>query len=139
MRTRRLLVVAAGMTLCVAACSTPEPALGGTTATVTIDGEQVNGTQPVRCQQSGWSWYVETPGEDPGFTAVLETGGAVTAKSVQFRDFGGFSGAFWVDNIGEAEATGENGRYTITGTADGNFTDRPSEAVSARFRIETDC
>lgn len=139
MRTRQVLVVAAGVTLCLAGCSTPEPALGSTTATVTIDGDQVNGAYPVRCHQSGWSWFIETPTENQGFTAVLESGGAVTPKSVQFRDFGGFNGSFWVDNVGEAEATGENGRYTITGTADGNFTDNPSEAVSARFRIQTDC
>ncbi|UXA16008.1 lipoprotein LpqH [Mycobacterium sp. SMC-4] len=139
MRTRNLLAAAAGIALCLAGCSAPDPALGGTTATVSIDGDQINGSHPVRCHQAGWAWYIETPDENQGFSAILETGGPVTAKSVQFRDFGGFTGSFWVDNVGEAEATGANGSYTITGTADGNFTDKPSEAVSARFRIQADC
>ncbi|MGE2836001.1 lipoprotein LpqH [Mycobacterium sp. SMC-4] len=139
MRSRHVLAVAAGVTACLAGCSSPQPALGGTTATVTIDGEAVNGAHPVRCQQTGWAWHIETPGDGEGFSAVLESGGPVSAKSVQFRDFGGFTGSFWFDNVGEAEASGENGRYTITGTADGNFSDRPGEAVSAQFRIQADC
>jgi lipoprotein LpqH len=31
------------------------------------------------------------------------------------------------------------GKYTITGSADGNYTDNPSHTVTATFRIEADC
>lgn len=139
MTRRNILAAAAGITLCLAGCSSPEPALGGTTATVTIDGQAVNGAHNVRCHQSGWSWFIETPGDTGSFSAMLDASGPLTAQVVQFNDFGGFTGSFWTDSVGEAEVSGKNGRYTITGTADGNFTAKPNEAVSAEFRIQTDC
>lgn len=123
----------------LAGCSTPEPALGGTTATVTIDGNDTGGALDVRCSQTGWSWYIETPGKGNGFTAVLSMDGPVTAESVDFRDLGGFTGSFWGGNIGEAEVSGDNGRYTITGKADGSFGEKPGDAVTADFRIQTNC
>jgi hypothetical protein len=128
-------VVVAG----VAGCSTPEPALGGTTATVTIDGNDTGGAHVVRCRQSGWAWYIETPEKEKGFTAVLQTGEGVSAKSVDFRDFGGFTGTFWADNIGDAEASSSEGSFTISGVADGNFTDKPLDAATAKFRIQANC
>ncbi|MCV7056723.1 lipoprotein LpqH [Mycolicibacterium gilvum] len=141
MLTRHLMVAVAGsaLVLGVAGCSTPEPALGGTTATVSIDGDDTGGEHVVRCHQAGWSWFIETPEEDSGFVAVVSTGETVTAESVNFRGFGGFTGSFWADNIGDAEVTTDGGSFTISGTADGAFDDRPSEAVSATFRIEADC
>jgi ipoprotein LpqH len=140
MRTRPALVAVAGLAAFLAGCSNTGSALGsGTTATVTIDGEAVDGTFPVRCHQAGWSWYIETPDDKQGFSAILDSSGPMSARAVQFHDFGGFTGSFWYDNIGEAEVTGENGQYTISGTADGNFTDNPSQATSAQFRIQTNC
>lgn len=140
METRHFVVTAAiGSAVMLGGCSTPEPALGGTTAKVTIDGNDTGGALPVRCNQSGWTWYIETPGKENGFTAVLETGGSVKPTSVEFRGLGGFTGTYWADNIGEAEVTGANGKYTITGSADGNFTDDPMEEVTAKFRIEAAC
>ena len=70
--------------------------------------------------------------------AVLDTGDKVAVKSVDFRDFAGFSGTSWGD-IGKSEVTGVGGKYTITGSADGNFTDNPSKEVTATFRIEAHC
>jgi len=140
MTTRHLTAAVLG---CVVAgltgCSTPEPALGGTTATVTIDGNDAGGVHAVRCRQTGTSWYIETPEKDRGFTAVLASEESMTAKSVEFRDLGGFTGNFWADNIGEAQVTGSNGKYTITGVADGNFADKPLDAATAKFRIQTSC
>lgn len=141
METRHLMAaVAAGVVVLGAAgCSSPEPALGGTTATVTIDGNDAGGALPVTCRQTGFTWYIQTPEKEKGFTAVLAMDGPATAKSVEFRDLGGFSGNFWAGNIGDAEVTGNQGRYTITGTADGNFTAKPSDAATAKFRIQTNC
>jgi hypothetical protein len=141
METRHFTAAVMGgiIVLGVVGCSTPEPALGGTTATVSIDGRDIGGPHAVRCHQTGWTWYIETPEKDKGFTAVLETGGPATAKSVEFRDFGGFSGNFWAGNIGDADVTGKQGNYTITGTANGNFTDKPSDAVTAEFRVKANC
>jgi ipoprotein LpqH len=136
----RLIAVAAGVLVVgVAGCSSPPQALGGTTAKVTINGQSTGGPHAVRCSQTGWSWTIETPDDAKGFRAVVDTGDTVTAQSVDFRDFGGFTGSFWKGNIGEAEVKGTGGTYTINGSADGSFTDNPSNAVTATFRIEANC
>jgi ipoprotein LpqH len=136
----RFIAVAAGVLVVgVAGCGTQPAALGSTTAKVTINGQSTGGPHAVRCSQTGWSWIIETPGDAKGFEAVIDTGDTVTAQSVDFRDFGGFTGSYWRDNIGEAEASGTGGKYTIDGSADGSFTDNPSNEVTATFRIEADC
>ena len=138
MQTRHIAVTATVLALGLAGCGGPPPALGSTTAKVTIDGKDTGNPHTVTCSQTGWVWTIETPDKAKGFTAVLGTGGDVTVKSVDFRDFAGFSGTSWGD-IGKAEVTGVGGKYTITGSADGNFTDNPGKGVSATFRIEADC
>ncbi len=138
MQTRHIVVTAAVLAVGLAGCGGQPPALGSTTARVTIDGKDTGNPHVVNCSQTGWAWTIETSDKGKGFTAVLETGGDVTVKSVDFRDFGGFSGLYWGE-IGKAEVTGVGGKYTITGSADGNFADNPSKEVSATFRIEAHC
>lgn len=137
---KRLVVVAAAvLAVGAAGCGGQPSALGGKTAKVTINGESTGGPHPIRCSQSGWAWLVETPDQDKGFTAAFDTGDTITVQSVDFRDFGGFTGTFWRDNMGDAEIQGVGGRFTISGTADGSFTDNPSNDVNAKFRIEASC
>jgi hypothetical protein len=138
MQTRHMTVAAAVLMVGLAGCSTPEPALGGTTAKVTIDGKDTGNPHPVTCKQTGWAWTIANPEKDKNFSAVLDTGDKVSVKSVVFNDFGGFSGTYWGD-IGSAEVSGAGGKYTITGSANGNFTDNPSKEVTATFRIEASC
>jgi lipoprotein LpqH len=138
MEIRHIAVAAAALVAGLAGCSSPAPALGGTTAKVTIDGKDTGNPHNVRCSQTGWAWTIETPDKAKGFTAVIDTGDTVSVKSVDFRDFAGFSGTYWGE-IGKAEVQGVGGKYTITGAADGNFTDNPSNAVTATFRIEASC
>jgi len=126
-------------TLGAAGCASQPPALGGTTAKVTINGQSTGAPLPVTCSQAGFLWTIATTNEDKGFTAALETGDEVKVESVDFRDLGGFTGTFWRDNIGNAEVTGTGGTFTITGEADGSFTDNPNSSVTATFRIEADC
>jgi ipoprotein LpqH len=123
----------------LAGCSSPPAALGSTTAKVTINGQSTGGPHAIRCSQTGWTWFIETTDEAKGFKAVIATGDTVTAQTVDFHDFAGFTGSFWRGNIGEAEVSSSGGTYTITGSADGSFTDNPSNAVTATFRIEADC
>jgi ipoprotein LpqH len=138
MQTRHIAVTAAVLAVGLAGCGGQPPALGGTTAKVTIDGKDTGNPHAVTCTQTGWAWTIETPDKAKGFTAVLDTGDNIAVKSVDFRDFGGFSGTSWGD-IGKAEVTGAGGKYTISGSADGNFTDNPSKEVTATFRIEAHC
>jgi hypothetical protein len=135
------LVAAAAMLLVVAAagCSSPPAALGGTTAKVTINGQSTGDPHPVVCSQSGWLWEIKTTDEAKGFSAAIDTGDEVTVQSVDFHDFGGFSGTFFKGHVGDADVTGNGGKFTITGSADGNFTNEPSKAVTATFRIEANC
>jgi hypothetical protein len=138
MQTRHIAVTAAVLALGLAGCGGQPPALGSTTAKVTIDGKDTGNPHAVTCSQTGWAWTIETPDKTKGFTAVLDTGDKVSVKSVVFNDFGGFSGTSWGD-IGKAEVTGVGGKYTISGSADGNFTDNPSKQVTATFNIEAHC
>jgi lipoprotein LpqH len=138
MQTRHMAVAAAVLVVGLAGCGGQPAALGGTTAKVTIDGKDTGNPHAVRCSQTGWAWTIESADKDKGFTAVLGTGDKVAVKSVDFRNFAGFSGTSWGD-IGKAEVTGVGGKYTITGSADGNFTDNPSKDVTATFRIEANC
>jgi ipoprotein LpqH len=138
MQTRHIAVTAAVLALGLAGCGGQPPALGGTTAKVTIDGKDTGNPHAVTCSQTGWAWTIETPDKAKGFTAVIETGDKVSVKSVDFSDFGGFSGTSWGD-IGKAEVSGAGGKYTITGSADGNFADNPSKDVTATFRIDAQC
>ena len=163
MQTRQIAVAAAVLAVGLAGCGGQPPALGGTTAKVTIDGKDTGNPHVVRCSQTGWAWTIETPNEAKTFSAVIDTGDKLTARSVTFTDFGGFSGTAgsdagpldyvgieaidfggfsgtaWAGQIGTAEVSGANGKYVITGSADGNFTDNPSKEVTATFRIEADC
>ena len=139
MDNRLVAVTAAVVLVGAAGCSSPPSALGGTTAKVTIDGQSTGGPHAVRCSQTGWAWTIETPDDAKGFKAVVDTGATVTVQSVDFRDFGGFTGTFWNGNIGDAEVTATGGKYTIEGSADGSFTDNPSNAVTSTFRIEASC
>ncbi len=139
METRHIAVAAAVLVAGLAGCSSPPAALGGTTAKVTIDGKDTGNPHAVRCSQTGWAWTIETPDKTKGFTAVLGTGDTVSAKSVDFHDFGGFTGSYWADKIGTAEVSGVGGKYTITGSADGSYTDNPSNKVTTTFRIEASC
>jgi hypothetical protein len=140
MDNRLVAAAAVGLIAVAAGCSSPPAALGGTTAKVTINGQSAGDKNPVVCYQTGWMWTIKTPNQEKGFTAALDTGGEdVTVRSVDFQDFGGFSGTFWENRIGKAEVTGAGGQYTITGAADGSFTDNPSNEVTATFRIEASC
>jgi ipoprotein LpqH len=139
MNNRLVATVAVALAAAAAGCSTPEAALGGTTAKVTINGKSTGGAHAVTCTQTGWMWNIKTPGEPKGFTAFLNTQDEVTVQSVDFRDFAGFTGTFWQGRLGEAEVTGNGGEFTITGSADGSYTDNPSNAVTATFRIEANC
>jgi hypothetical protein len=139
MENRLAVVACAVLVVGAAGCSGQPPALGGTTAKVTINGESTGGPHPVTCTQSGWAWTIETPDKKKGFTASIDTGDSVTVRAVDFRDFGGFTGTFWRDNIGEAKVQGAGGKYVISGQAAGSFSDNPSKSVTAKFRIEANC
>jgi ipoprotein LpqH len=129
------LLVAAG----VAGCSSPPAALSNHDAKVIINGEATNSLQPVRCSQIGQSWTIETLDEEPGFTATIQLGDPITAQSVDIRNLGNFTGTYWNDNLGKASAKVNQGKFTVSGEAEGAFTDKPTQSTTATFDISTNC
>jgi ipoprotein LpqH len=129
------LLVAVG----VAGCSSPPAALGNHDARVTINGKATNALQPVACTQVGTSWNIESVTKDPGFSATIQLGNEVRAQSVDIRNLGNFTGTFWDDRLGKANAEVEGGKFSVSGEATGAFSDNPNKPATATFDITTTC
>ena len=123
----------------VAGCSSPPGALNTRDARVIINGKATNALQPVSCSQTGQSWTIETTDKEPGFTATIQLGNEVTAQSVHIRNLGNFTGTFWDDNLGKAQAKVSQGQFNVSGEAEGFLADKPNHPVTATFDITTDC
>ncbi|GFG49317.1 hypothetical protein CQY20_13605 [Mycolicibacterium agri] len=129
------LVVAVGL----AGCSSPPSALGTSDARVLINGKATNALQPVTCTQTGTNWTIETLEEEPGFTATIRLGDTLTPESVTIRNMGNFTGTFWADNLGKAQARVSEGGFNVSGEAQGSFADKPNQTTTASFDISADC
>lgn len=129
------LLVAVG----VAGCSTPADALGSHDAKVIINGKATNALQPVTCFQTGEAWTIETLDKEPGFTATIQLGDDVKAQVVDIRNLGNFTGTYWDDNLGKAQAKVSQGKFTVSGEAQGAFADKPNQSTTATFDITTEC
>jgi lipoprotein LpqH len=139
MKRRFLAVAAVLVAVGVAGCSAPPAALGNHDAKVMINGKATNALQPVTCVQTGRSWTIETVDKEPGFTATIELGDSVKAQSVDIRNLGDFTGTFWDDNLGKAQAKVSQGKFTVSGEAKGAFADKPNQSTTATFDITTTC
>ncbi len=129
------LVVAAG----VAGCSSTPEALGTHDAKVIINGKATNAPQPVTCSQNGQSWTIRTMDKEPGFTATIQLGEPLTAQTVDIRNLGNFTGTYWNDNLGKAQAKVTQGKFNVSGEAKGAFVDKPNQPTTATFDITTNC
>ncbi len=136
---RRFLAAAVGLVAVVAGCSSPPAALGTHDAKVLINGKATNALQPVTCYQTGQAWTIETLDKEPGFTATVKLGDTVTPDTVDIRNLGNFTGTFWNDNLGKAQAKVSNGKFNVSGEAKGAFADKPNQSTTATFDITTDC
>ena len=123
----------------LAGCSSPPAALGSHDARVIIDGKATNALQPVTCYQTGESWTIETLDKEPGFTATIQLGDTVTPQAVDIRNLGNFTGTYWADNLGKAQAKVNQGKFNVSGEAQGSFADKPNQSTTATFDITTEC
>ena len=130
-----VLLVAVG----VAGCSSSPAALGTHDAKVVINGKATNALQPVTCSQTGQSWTIKTMDKDPGFTATIELGDTITPRAVDIRNLGDFTGTYWNDNLGKAQAKVTQGKFNVSGEAKGSFADKPNQPTTATFDITTNC
>ena len=136
---RRFLAAVVGLAAVAAGCSSPPAALGTHDAKVLINGKATNALQPVTCYQTGEAWTIETLDKEPGFTATVKLGDTVTPDLVNIRNLGNFTGTFWNDNLGKAQAKVSNGKFNVSGEAKGAFADKPNQSTTATFDITTDC
>ncbi|WP_036460844.1 lipoprotein LpqH [Mycobacterium sp. 141] len=133
----RTVVLAA---LVVSACSTPPgPPAGGNTARITINGQQSSTAFPIDCTQRAWLWIIDSLQKEPGFTAMVETGTAVTPKAVRLRGIDGFTGSWAEGRQGATEASIKGATFTITGTARGAHDDHPTRPADVQYRLEAHC
>lgn len=59
-------------------------------------------------------------------------------ESVNIENFAGFTGVADV-GAGDAKAVFADGRYTVTGTAEGSQLNDPRVSMTAPFKIEVNC
>ena len=85
------------------------------------------------------AWTIETLDKEPGFTATINLGDTVTAETVNIRNLGNFTGTYWDDNLGKAQAKVSSGKFNVSGEAQGAFADKPNQSTTATFDITTDC
>lgn len=136
---RWFLAAAAVPIAVVAGCSAPPAALSAHDAKVIINGKATNALQPVTCVQTDRSWTIQTLDREPGFTATINLGDTVTAEVVDIRNLGNFTGTFWDDNLGKAQAKVSESKFNVSGEAQGAFADKPNQSTTATFDITANC
>jgi len=136
----------AGAAALVAGCSSqpeppplPEGALVGGTAQITVNDNDLGLFHAVHCVAAGDLLTISTGNDEQGSTAVVSSTDGLRATSVAIRDLGGFTGSFNEGLGGKADVSLTGTTYTITGTADGFATDRPSFRTNGTFTIKAAC
>ena len=72
-------------------------------------------------------------------SATIQLGATVTPQAVEIRNLGNFTGIYWNDNLGKAQARVNQGKFNVSGEAQGAFADKPNHSTTATFDITTTC
>nr|WP_231989648.1 lipoprotein LpqH [Mycobacterium sp. 852002-51057_SCH5723018] len=123
----------------LASCTSRPQTQLSSTASVTVNG---NGTDfhVVKCSQVEWIRTIEIGSDFAGAKVVIDQRGEpAAAESVHIQNLGGFSGMYSRGDGGDAKMSMNAEKYTITGTANGYKTDKPSEPATATFKITAAC
>lgn len=139
------MAAAAWIALGVTGCSSdasdgPKPgslAPGG--AEITINDNGLGKFRGAACTQADDLTTLTTGDEESGSTVVVSNADGLTAKAVDIRNLGGFTGSYHEHLEGTAEVTLDDATYLITGTAEGFDTDKPSFRSTATFSIKVAC
>jgi hypothetical protein len=145
----RYAVRGVGLALMVATaagCSSgPQPvprqpgALVAGTAAITVNDQDLGEFQSVDCTPAGTMMTINTGDQNAGTTTVVSNSDGLVAKAVAIRGLGGFTGSYNENLGGNAEVTMNGTTYSITGTADGFETDKPSFRTNGTFTIKVAC
>lgn len=137
---------AAAVVAAMAGCSSspkepPQPAgsLPPGTAQVVIDGNDSGRTVDITCSQVGWSMLITVGNDKSGARAAVETDGRFVPTSVEITDIAGFTGAYWMDTVGDAKATMIGDTYKITGNAKGFTKENPNKDIMKPFELKANC
>ncbi len=141
MRNRLPATAAAVLAVALLASCTPRPhtQLSGT-ASVSIDGNGAD-FHIVKCSQVEWIRMIDIGSDFAGATVqVDERREPVTVSSVRIQNVADFTGTYSQGDGSDAATTSLNsGQFTITGTAHGSKTDKPTEPATANFKIIVAC
>src|SRR6185312_1536055 len=148
MQSRVLVVaVAAGCAVVgIAGCSSgpahsPQPpgSVPVGTAQVTINGQSTGTIHEIKGTKDDWMHTIITGDDKSGVKVVVDTGSAVTAKSVVITNVGDFTGSMLENQIGKADATMIGSTFRVNGTAEGASTADPNQPTSASFEVKANC
>jgi hypothetical protein len=139
-QNRIAAVAAAFVVVALSACSTTQsPARLASTGSVSVNGNDVK-MHSVRCSQLEWVRTIEIGGEVSGATVVIDQHATpVTATSVRIQNLGGFTGMWSPHDGSTANATLNGDTFTVSGSADGYKSDKPTEPATADFKITASC
>lgn len=137
---------AAAVFLGATACSSTAPpaklpsgALAPGTIDVSIDGQPAGSPRGLACSHLA-SFTTAIAGEgNSTVRAVLNDASRLSTVSIQINDTGGFTGSYWANLQGKADASVVGSTFVISGSADGFYTERPSELATSSFTIRFAC
>lgn len=130
-----MIVVALAASAC--ATTTGAPA-DSNTARISIDNHEMSTAYQVQCTQRSWLWTIETVQEEPGFTAIIQTGATVEPKVMRLRDMTGFTGSASAA-ASDAHAGVDGTTFHISGTAHGSFAGRPTKPAEVQYQMDAHC
>lgn len=136
------IVVVAAAALAVGgldACSLKPQSPISSTASVTVNGNDAN-FHVVKCSQLGWYRTIDIGGDFAGAKVVIDQRAQpLTVESVHIQNLRGFTGMHSAHDGGSADTNLSGDRFTITGTANGYKSDKPTEPATATFKIVATC
>ncbi len=140
MGNRMVVVAAAALAVAgLGGCSPKAQTQLSSTASVTVNGNDAK-INVVKCGQLEWYRTIDIGGDFAGAKVVIDQRvEPLTAQSVRIQNLGGFTGMYSKDDGGNADMSLSGEKFTITGTANGFKTDKPSEPASATFKIIANC
>ncbi|MCV7352329.1 lipoprotein LpqH [Mycobacterium parmense] len=121
------------------AAAPPPGTLSPETAQVTINDHALPETHAVKCVPMGSLTAINTGDTAAGTKALVSNETALTAKTVNISDLGGFTGSYAEHLQGAAEVTLQGDTYTIRGRAEGFDTGDPSLRATDTFTIKVAC
>jgi hypothetical protein len=129
------VLAVAGLCACTPA---PQSQLSST-ASVTVNGNDAK-INVVKCKQLEWYRTIDIGGDFAGAKVVIdERAHPLSTLSVRIQNLGGFTGMYSKNDGGDADMSFGGDKFTITGTANGFKTDKPSEPATATFKIIATC